>query len=138
MPVPKNIKLMTGVPWELDELPRQLHPNPVGDIFGSPPVRKQRIRKTKDAKLDTINERPGSNGQKTQAMLQQQQRLDVATSTTDLSGTAFGKDEPESPKKVQKGQINALAKMLSALRRWCLTVVSLLSVCVGTVALLYW
>jgi len=41
---------------------------------------------------------------------------DAATSTTDLSGGGGGGDE-DSPKKVQKGQINALAKMLSALKR---------------------
>ncbi|THG92801.1 hypothetical protein EW145_g8581, partial [Phellinidium pouzarii] len=37
---PPNVKIMTGVPWALDELPRQLHPNPSGDIFGGPPGRK--------------------------------------------------------------------------------------------------
>ncbi|KAG2368365.1 kinase-like domain-containing protein [Suillus spraguei] len=96
--VPKNIKIMTGVPWELDQLPRQLHPNPVGDIFGQPPQRKPRTRKSK---LDTISERPAPV-------------RDAATSTTDLGGVG---GEEETPKKVQKGQINALAKMLSALRR---------------------
>jgi len=86
---------MNGVPWELDELPRQLHINPVGDIFGQPPQRKARTRKPK---LDTINEKPAP-------------LRDAATSTTDLGG-----GEEETPKKVQKGQIHALAKMLSALR----------------------
>ncbi|KAG2043538.1 kinase-like domain-containing protein [Suillus americanus] len=90
--------IMNGVPWELDELPRQLHPNPVGDIFGQPPQRKPR---TKKPKLDTINERPAPV-------------RDAATSTTDLGGVG---GEEDTPKKVQKGQINALAKMLSALRR---------------------
>jgi len=43
------------------------------------------------------------------------QRCDASTSTTDLSGL---KDQDgDGIKKVQKGQINALAKMLSALRR---------------------
>lgn len=96
--VPKNVKIMNGVPWELDELPRQLHPNPIGDIFGQPPQRKPRTRKSK---LDTISERPAPV-------------RDAATSTTDLGGVG---GEEETPKKVQKGQINALAKMLSALRR---------------------
>jgi len=99
---------MTGVPWELDELPRGMAPpNPKnsGDIFGPPPVpRKQRGgRKPNDFKLDTISERPG--------MTSKPQQLDASTSTTDLA------DFEGSPKKVQKGQINALAKMLSALRR---------------------
>lgn len=101
---------MNGVPWELDQLPRAQHPNPVGDIFGSPPVRKQRTRKPKDAKLDTITERPTAGGQK----LPENLRRDVSTSTTDLAGQL--KDE-DGVKKVQKGQIKSLAKMLSALRR---------------------
>ncbi|TFK44538.1 hypothetical protein BDQ12DRAFT_593580 [Crucibulum laeve] len=113
--IPKNIKIMNGVPWELDQLPRGQHPNPVGDIFGSPPVRKQRTRKPKDIKLDTITERPpgSANGPKSPENL----RRDASTSTTDLSGLSAGKDDVDGVKKVQKGQINALAKMLSALRR---------------------
>jgi hypothetical protein len=107
--IPKNIKIMDGIPWELDELPRGQHPNPVGDIFGSPPVRKQRTRKgPKDLKLDTITERP-AHGQKNQ----EYSRRDASTSTTDLGVTT----DADGVRKVQKGQINALAKMLSALRR---------------------
>jgi hypothetical protein len=140
---------MDGVPWELDQLPRGQHPNPVGDIFGSPPVRKQRTRKPpKDLKLDTITERPsvqhagvgtGPNGVHAQQPHQQAHgaaagphlyapnaqkgstagpsvhlRRDAATSTTDLSGL---KDDGEGGKKVNKTQINALAKLLSAMRR---------------------
>lgn len=105
---------MNGVPWELDQLPRAQHPNPMGDIFGSPPVRKQRTRKPKDVKLDTISERPG---QVAARKLPDSLRRDASTSTTDLSNPNVGKDEGEGFKKVQKGQINALAKMLSALRR---------------------
>ncbi|KAG5731274.1 Negative regulator of sexual conjugation and meiosis, partial [Termitomyces sp. T112] len=56
--LPKNIKIIDSAPWELDELPRVQHPKPIGDIFGSPPVRKQRTKKNKDVKLDTITERP--------------------------------------------------------------------------------
>ncbi|KAF8160947.1 hypothetical protein B0H34DRAFT_653731 [Crassisporium funariophilum] len=112
--IPKNIKIMDGVPWELDQLPRGQHPNPVGDIFGSPPVRKQRTRKPKDLKLDTITERPLTSSQKSPEHL----RRDASTSTTDLAGVfPNGKEENDGVKKVQKGQINALAKMLSALRR---------------------
>lgn len=113
---------MTGVPWELNEMPRQMHPNPVGDIFGSPPQRKrgngncarnnkQTTGATKENnKLDTISERPSG------------QSMDASTSTTDLSnGGSVGREgdllDGAGPKKVQKGQINALAKMLSALRR---------------------
>jgi hypothetical protein len=169
---------MDGVPWELDQLPRGQHPNPVGDIFGSPPVRKQRSRKplqqqhakdsSKKPDLDTITERPSpsmNNGNypfqqhQTQYRHHQQQhsvqtqtqeestsvsppltpvlasptqpakaphplkksivpeyqRCDASTSTTDLSG--LKEQDSDGVKKVQKGQINALAKMLSALRR---------------------
>jgi len=103
--------VMDGVPWELHELPRGQHANRV--IFGSPPPpppRKQRTRKPKDVTLDTINERPAAGAPK----VVESQRRDASTSTTDLDG--LGSDG-EGVKKVQKGQINALAKMLSALRR---------------------
>ncbi|TFK75350.1 kinase-like protein [Pluteus cervinus] len=111
--LPKNIKIMNGVPWELDQLPRGQIPNPVGDIFGSPPPRKQRPRKPNDLKLDTINERPAGMSNKSSPVYS---RKDVSTSTSDLTG--HGKEDGEpGVKKVQRGQINALAKMLSALRR---------------------
>lgn len=113
---------MTGVPWELGEPARQMHPSAVGGVSGSlPPQRKrgnsngarsnnQTTGATKENKLDTISERPTG------------QSMDASTSTTDLSsGGGVGKDgdmlDGAGPKKVQKGQINALAKMLSALRR---------------------
>jgi hypothetical protein len=100
------------MPWELSEVPRGQHPNPQGDIFGSPPQpRKQRTRKQKDTKLDTINERPSRQ------RAAEFQRRDASTSTTDLSHLSAGKDENEQIKRVPKGQINTLAKMLSALRR---------------------
>ena len=103
---------MDRMPWELDQLPRGQHPNPVGDIFGSPPVRKQRTRKSpQDLKLDTITERPTAHGQKSPEYL----RRDASTSTTDLGNGVT--TDVDGVKKVQKGQINALAKMLSALRR---------------------
>jgi len=90
----------------------------VGDIFGSPPVRKPRTRKQKDVKLDTINERPANSASQ---KAPQSQRRDASTSTSDLGGIARdnGKDDGDGPKKgmVQKAQINTLAKMLSALRR---------------------
>ncbi|KAM6502409.1 CAMK/CAMK-unique protein kinase [Amanita muscaria] len=110
--LPKNVKPMTGVPWELDEVPRGQYPFPHGDIFGSPPQpRKQRPRKQKDPKLDTISERP--TGHKAA----EHQRRDASTSTTDLARLATAKDDSEQTKRLPKGQINALAKMLSALRR---------------------
>ena len=95
---------MDGVPWALGQAPRQQHINPDGDIFGSPPSRKHRPRKPKDNTLDTITERPGAQ----RSPLSQ----DALRSMTDLEDV-----DGDGPKKVQKGQINALAKMLSALRR---------------------
>ncbi|KAJ6603129.1 hypothetical protein B0H10DRAFT_2079495 [Mycena sp. CBHHK59/15] len=109
--IPKNVKIMNGVPWELHQLPRGQYSNPVGDIFGSPPVRQPRTRKPKDLQLGTIAERPHAS-QKSPEF----HRRDAATSTTDLSGLPREEDG-DGPKKVPKAQINALAKMLSALRR---------------------
>ena len=99
---------MHGIPSELVSLPRGQNPNSPGD---SQP-RKARTRKSKNA-LEPINEQgrpvPVSS------------RTDAATSTTDLSvpfaSEADAGADAGGPKKVQKGQINALAKMLSALRR---------------------
>ncbi|VDC03633.1 unnamed protein product [Peniophora sp. CBMAI 1063] len=101
---PPNVKMMDGVPWELNELPRQLHPKPHGDIFGQPPApRPARTRKVKgQAPLGTISESAGGA------------RVDAGTSTTDLHEDQIGEEHGH---KVQKGQINALAKMLGALRR---------------------
>ncbi|KAI0633358.1 kinase-like protein [Trametes polyzona] len=123
-PMPANVKFITGTPWELYQLPRQMYPNPDDAKFGGPPQRKRRANKPKDLTLDTINERPANHPKSPLG-----QRQDAATSTTDLDrvGRAqrdSGSRERESngshegsPGKVQKGQINALAKMLSALRR---------------------
>ena len=99
-----------------------MHPSAVGGVFGSPPQRKRgssngtrSSNQTAGAnldnnKLDTISERPTG------------QNADASTSTTDLSNGGDGGKEGDlldgtGPKKVQKGQIHALAKMLSALRR---------------------
>jgi len=113
MQVPKNVKIMAGVPWELDQLPRQMHVNPVGDIFGSPPPpRKQRIRKPKD-QLDTIAERTGMSPRTAVPVSESQEAME---SHLDLD-EVVDEEAEDVPKKVQKGQINALAKMLSALRR---------------------
>jgi hypothetical protein len=124
--------VMTGVPWSLGQLPRQLHVRPEGDIFGAPPIRKN--NKTYQPQgLGTINEKerlsstpptsPNSystwrSGMKSSSLDLNNGngkalgvRKDAATSTTDLT------DEGDGSKKIQKGQINTLAKMLSALRR---------------------
>jgi serine/threonine protein kinase len=115
--------VMNGVPWELGCAPRDLHQKEV-DIFGTPPQPRERKRAGRGgggkgkqpvtsggvkSALEPINERP------------HQFRQDAATSTTDLAGQVQqgqgqGQDGGEAP-KVHKAQINALAKMLSALRR---------------------
>ncbi|TBU29583.1 hypothetical protein BD311DRAFT_266257 [Dichomitus squalens] len=117
--MPANVKFVTGTPWELYQLPRQMYPNPDDAKFGGPPQRKRRANKPKDLTLDTITERPPHP----KSPLGLGQRQDAATSTTDLGGDGGNRDREGgdshdgTPRKVQKGQINALAKMLSALRR---------------------
>jgi len=108
---------MNGVPWELAQLPRgQYTGNPEGDIFGSPPIRQPRTRKPKDLQLSTITERPPVAAPKSPELVRLR---DASTSTTDLTsgGGSPREEEGDGPKKVPKAQINALAKMLSALRR---------------------
>lgn len=112
---PANVKIMTGIPGELVEPPRQVHQNTVsgrkrGSSNGGRNNNQTTGSTTENNKLDTICERPTG------------QSMDASTSTTDLSnGGSAGRDgdllDGAGPKKVQKGQINALAKMLSALRR---------------------
>ncbi|KZS98367.1 Pkinase-domain-containing protein [Sistotremastrum niveocremeum HHB9708] len=125
---PPNIKIMTGIPWALDQLPRQCHPRPEGDIFGSPPERKKNDkRRGRTGPLGTINERPSSGpdtspksspitaGPPVPPLALKQ---DAATSTTDLTRDKDSDDaDSTGPKKVHKGQINTLAKMLRAVRR---------------------
>lgn len=79
--------------------------------FSSPPQQRKRQKPKNASGLDTISERPPP----AHAVV----AVDASTSTTDLAGVgaAEGAEDPASPRKVQKGQINALAKMLSALRR---------------------
>ncbi|CAL1707682.1 unnamed protein product [Somion occarium] len=143
--LPPNVKLMTGTPWELDQLPRQMYINPDEARFGAPPPPKRRAPKkdstsSKLGQLGTIDEWPPNQkttitttaaAATTAAAVPSSslaQRQDAATSTTDLgrerelsNGSSREGDGPggdaSSPRKVQKGQINALAKMLSALRR---------------------
>ncbi|KAK7472942.1 hypothetical protein VKT23_001047 [Stygiomarasmius scandens] len=111
--VPKNIKIMEGVPWELFEVHRGQGPAPVAEVFNPPAARKQRTRKPKDLALDTINERPIHHHKSSPDF-----GRDALSSSSDLGSPGSGGGEDgDGPKKVQKGQINALAKMLSALRR---------------------
>ena len=116
-------------------MPRQLQPNTSPDDFYGSTQRKRRVRKPKE--MPTINERLGRTPKSHLS-----QRFNAARSSSDLLLEAYdsheavespaatgGRDtdnmrsDPDGafvdgvPRRVQKGQINALAKMLSALRR---------------------
>ncbi|KIJ49587.1 hypothetical protein M422DRAFT_27953 [Sphaerobolus stellatus SS14] len=113
-PPPANLKIISGVPWELGELPRGLHGRPNDHIFAPPPVRfgvkapRNQPAATAPPPLDTINERGTTKSPV-------YQRTDVPQSSSDI-GDAESSSSSEAPKKVQKAQINTLAKMLSALK----------------------
>ncbi|KZT70907.1 hypothetical protein DAEQUDRAFT_724651 [Daedalea quercina L-15889] len=116
--LPANVKFVQGTPWEIDQPAPNMPRRPgEADRFGGPPQRKPRRAKPTDSSLDTISERPQFKPVNL--------RTDAATSTTDLSGLqrerydveGSAEGDHDGPRKVQKGQINALAKMLSALRR---------------------
>jgi hypothetical protein len=117
---------MNGVPWELFELPRGQRLEPVNEVFkngnkstGHLPSqtapRKQRSRKKLKENatgLDTISERVPAFKAAPVAL------KDAATSTSDLTTHGSGEGEDNRPPKaLQKQQINALGRMLSALRR---------------------
>ncbi|KZV85887.1 Pkinase-domain-containing protein [Exidia glandulosa HHB12029] len=122
---PSNVKEMNGVPWELHELPRYAHMDPRAHVFDSPPAPKppRAARRQDGARgLSTIAEgRNGSgnaSGVGSPPKLSVYTQTDAATSTTGLSPpqspTTAGADG--GPKKVNKGQINTLAKLLSTLK----------------------
>lgn len=112
---PVNVKVMSGIPWELDELPRQMHPSvngkmPMGHIHGVPPRNAKRNggAPPKPPALDTISERPKG--------------LRRPTSPGGESGDSDGQTSPVEPppnqqKKVQKAQINTLAKILTSFKK---------------------
>ena len=78
------------------------YPNFAGDISirQRPPSREP-----KETQLSTIVEGPSAS----------HQSPEIATGTTGI-GESLGEEDGET-KKVSKGQMNALARMLSALRR---------------------
>lgn len=115
--LPRNVKMMDGVPLELTELPRGQRLEP--EYHGGAPPRKQRSRKPKELSLGTISERPANSSNPHQRSPGFVGR-DANASSADLNSalsSASSQGDGDGPKKVQKGQINALAKMLSALRR---------------------
>ena len=96
---------MTGLPWELGQLPRQMHPNPLGNIFGSPPRRPSRRRRAKD-QLGTIGERPDMPSK---AAVPMSEDHEVIKGSLNPEPAAATEDEDGAAKTVEKGQINALA-----------------------------
>jgi len=123
--LPPNVKLMHGVPWALDELPRQMRSDvngqmPQGDIFGGPPPPRRRKQQTTKPALDTITERPKvirlGSSPLSGSVPQVHIMSEGSGSDTDHDSGANDLHPDPAPKKVQKGQINALAKMLSALK----------------------
>lgn len=101
-----NVKYIEGTPWELDALPRQAHPRVKGqlvqgDIFGRPTPRNKPPRGP--AALGTISEQPPPSVYR---------RSDASGSSAALERQRSA--SPEVPKKVQKGQINTLNRMLRA------------------------
>jgi len=95
---------MDGIPWEVDQLPRQQFPRAAdgrlvqGHIHGAPRNKAPRNQ----GGLGTINEQPTSVYRRSDAS--------GSTPTLDRQRSA----SPEVPKKVQKGQINTLKGMLRA------------------------
>jgi len=95
------------------------------DIFGSPPQQRERKRAGRGKGKQPATSGGGKSALEPITERPQQIRQDAATSTTDLaaqeggsggSGQGQGQGDGEAP-RVHKAQINALAKMLSALRR---------------------
>jgi len=114
--LPANVKYMTGVPFILGQAKtNSIPPDPTSIDNGPnsyPPPRKQRSKKqSKDSNklLDTITE-SSQNAATLRGV-----KSDASTSTTDLSNGGAGKED--GIKKVQRGQITALGKMLSAFKQ---------------------
>src|SRR5882724_6242290 len=103
--------VMTGVPWELSELPNSVHKESVGDTLGSP-HRRQMYKEPND-QLDAIAER---SDMLPRTPVPASESHGSMGSHINLREMVLG-DEDRVPENVSKGQINALAKMLSALRR---------------------
>ena len=113
---------MTVVPWELEGAPCELHQKEM-DVFGGPPQQQGKRKRAGREKgkqpatsigtkiaLESINESPQHA----------QIREDAATSMTDLARQGLGLEQGKEMEKrpgVHNAQINALAKMLYALRR---------------------
>ena len=108
--------VVDGLPWELGEVPRQQYLHPEKVEYSLPPPQRKRAQKPKTnaSNLGTISERPSqhSSGSGSEPSASSVNLDGASTNEGEEGGTAGS-----TPRKVQKGQINALAKMLSALRR---------------------
>ncbi|KAF6759379.1 hypothetical protein DFP72DRAFT_133984 [Ephemerocybe angulata] len=111
---PRNVKPIVGIPWELDQLPRQVKYAPAPkDTSRQPPSRKKQSKKG-DPSLSTIIE-PASSS-KSPGTVQEDTTGTENTHSLDFSDEEDG-PEGSVPRKVRKGQIQALSKMLAALRK---------------------
>lgn len=137
--VPKNVKQMDGVSWEINELPRQLQFDdrgnmPEGDIYSRPPLPKKTSNRDKGIRppLESISEKPPMNQRQTSSSTVSEQHLGVAlgespgtssfsalTRTESRRSTGSNKQSLQalssSPVKL-KMQITSLGKMLSGLK----------------------
>ncbi|KZV69589.1 hypothetical protein PENSPDRAFT_477209 [Peniophora sp. CONT] len=95
-----------GVPWELHELPRQLHPKPHGDIFGQPVI----PRRVKTTRWKPKGEAPFGTDSASLARA-------LANAGGSTARWREEGDEDERKVTVQREHANALTKALSALRR---------------------
>lgn len=115
---PDNYQVVkNGVPFEASDLRASAEDeDSKREIYGSPPLRQPRFRLQREnsSNLHTITERPrGLSNLPNEDLTKNRGHMDL---TEPLSDDGFD-DDADGRKKVQKGQINALAKMLSALRR---------------------
>lgn len=111
---------MNGIPWELGELPRDCYLDPQTAVFSRPPQPK---------KIKVGGGRSAAGGltpivENRRHSPPVPSKLSVAINAADAETGSSPPHSPSpppsatdnSPKKVNKGQINALAKMLSALK----------------------
>jgi hypothetical protein len=122
---------MTGVPYQLTGVPRGQVPDDQVRNDAQPPTRKNRPRKSnnggngssKDSHLEAISERGPHFSAIAGGAMPPPAHYQTARSSAEAASMLSGSDhqaneeEDDERRRVQKGQINTLAKMLSALRR---------------------
>lgn len=128
--MPRNVKYMTGVPYQLTGVPRGQVPDDQVRNDAQPPLRKSRPRKSNGSSgnnshnnnnLEAISERAASGPQFGGTGAMQQPHYQTVRSSVEaasmVSASENAEEDDDERRRVQKGQINTLAKMLSALRR---------------------